>query len=192
MRLHSPNGISLRGAVELWNTSELIHEEDIATLSAVIEPEELVSYGLPGARVDDQFADGTYVGDWEALTTPIPAGSGYLTGGTAGGASGGGAGLQDFPANADYGMDILVRLELGDAGGNVLLSVDLSSGTFQCDKTAHSTSTAEHLINAIHPISWGGEITQERCVMVISGMYGTQSPRGQAGISSYINILRTS
>ena len=56
MRLHSPNGISLRGAIELWDASELIHEEDIATLSAVIPPEE------PGVS--------------EPCMNPLPAGIG--------------------------------------------------------------------------------------------------------------------
>ena len=185
-------GGNMEGLVQFWDDDAEIYEQLIATLSASVTPEELVSYSLPGAGTDDEESDGTYVGDWEAVTTPIPAGSGYLYGGTAGGASGGSVGLRDYPASADYGMNILCRLELGDAGGNVLVSVDLSSTTFQCDLTAHSTSTVEHLINTIHPISWGAPITQERCVAVISGMYGTQTPYGSAGISTYIKILRTS
>ena len=170
----------------------ILSEAGVGALSAVAIPETLTAYDLPGAGVDDQYADGTYVGDWVAVTTPIPAGSGYLYGGTAGGASSGSVGLLDYPASVDYGMDILCRLELGDAGGNVLVSVDLSTTTFQCDLTAHSTSTVEHLINTLYPISWGAPITQQRCVAVISGMYGTQSPYGSAGISTLIGILRTS
>jgi membrane carboxypeptidase/penicillin-binding protein len=35
-------------------------------------------------------------------------------------------------------------------------------------------------------------ITQQRCVAVVSGLYGTQDPYGNTSISSAINILRIS
>ena len=151
----------------------------------------LTEYGLPEASVDDFRADGTHVGAWVPVTS-IPAGSGFLTGGSLGGAAGTLVGLRTFPFNADYGMDVIARIELGDAGGNVLVSVDLVNSTFQCDKTAHSTSTADHLVSAFHPISWASAITQQRCVAVVSGLYGSQNPYGNSSISSYINILRIS
>ena len=169
----------------------ILSEAGVGALSAVATPETLTEYSLPGASIDDYRADGTHVGAWQAVTS-IPAGSGFLTGGSLGGAAGTLVGLRTAPFNADYGMEVVCRFELGDAGGNVLVSVDLVNSTFQCDKTADSTSTAEHLVSAFHPILWASAITQQRCVAVVSGLYGTQDPYGNTSISSAINILRIS
>jgi hypothetical protein len=169
----------------------LLSESGVGALSAVATPETLTEYSLPGASIDDYRADGTHVGAWQAVTS-IPAGSGFITGGSGGGSAGTLVGLRTFPFNADYGMDVVCRLELGDAAGNVLVSVDLESSSFICDKTDHSTSTTEHLVSAFHPISWASAITQQRCVAVVSGLYGTQDPYGNTSISSAISILRIS
>jgi hypothetical protein len=189
MRLHSPNGIGLRGAVELWDDDELIHEEDIATISAS-NPVSVTLYGLPEASVDDYRSSGTHVGSWAALTTPIPAGSGYLCGNSTGGSAGSLVGLRTFPFTADYGMDVICRLEFGDADGNVLVSVDMTNSSFQCNKTATSVSNVQSLVNAFHPISWGAPIAKERCVAVVSGFYGTQDPYGDSGLSENISVMR--
>lgn len=189
MRLHSPNGISLRGAVELWDDSELLHEEDIATLSAVIEPLRTDEYGLASCSVDWD-SDGSFTGNWVALGTPIPAGSGFMHGSGTPGSSGTNIGLTISPFSIPYGATVVVGVEIGDAGGNVLTSVDMSQNTFQAVNNADSTSSAKQLINTVHDISWAAVATQCRCIATVSGYYGgAEGCEGTASVAA-ISIER--
>lgn len=163
----------------------------------------LTEYGLPKADILNFTADGTYIGAWVAVT-PIPAGSGFITGANRstswsdaiGGTAGAGA---SGPPDSDHGMVVVCRIELGDAGGNVLVSVDLTSSSFIVSATADSTSTVEYLVSAFRSISWASTITQVRCVAVVSGLYGgavggavlgSINPMGPP--HGIINILRIS
>jgi len=177
-------GGNMEGLVQFWDDDAEIYEQLIATLSCSIPPTRTDTYGLAICSVDWD-SDGSFTGDWVALGTPIPAGSGFMHGSGTPGSSGTNIGLTVFPFSIPYGATVIVGVELGDAGGGVLTSVNMSQSTFQAVIDADSTSSAKQLINTVHDISWAAEATQCRCIAAVSGYYGgAQGCSGSAGVGA--------
>ncbi len=188
MALDTDGGGALAAAVQFWGAGDneeddngLLSEAALALLSAVQAPVSWVDYGLAEASVNIT-GSGSFTGDWVSVSE-IPAGSGYLIGGSTGGGASASAG-PPFGIGDSWSAAITCGIELGDVSGAVVASVTQMASLAA---SKGGTITAKGLCARVVPLSWASAIRKVRAVATATM---TGDAVGGAGINAYCGIRR--
>lgn len=172
MDLELETGGNLTATVEFFDEKD---EEDGGLVSSAdvraLATGETVAYAVAGTSSTSApdgwtHQTGTFTSTWTALTHPIPAGTGKAFGLVAIMVAGGFDPVTTYPPYINH-VSMTCYLELGDADGNVVASIEMADYQWAYTTPFDSSQTIDGTFESGQSVTLSGTATQTRCKMIV-------------------------